>query len=76
MAELPLALRFLAAWIGTWVARNQECSIAYLREENRIVLKTARRISDEGCHPPFSPLNARMLFSSNSSSREFTPRRP
>jgi putative transposase len=39
MAELPLPLQFLAAWIGTWVGRHQERSIAYLREENRILLK-------------------------------------
>jgi hypothetical protein len=31
MAELPLPLQFLAAWIGTWVARHQERSIAYLK---------------------------------------------
>jgi putative transposase len=39
MAELPLPLQFLAAWIGTWVARHQERSIAYLKEENRVLLK-------------------------------------
>jgi hypothetical protein len=39
MPELPLPLQFLAAWIGTWVARHQERSIAYLKEENRILLK-------------------------------------
>jgi hypothetical protein len=39
-AELPLPLfQFLAAWIGTWVARHQERSIAYLKEENRVLLK-------------------------------------
>jgi hypothetical protein len=39
MAEVPLPLQFLAAWIGTWVARHQERSIAYLKEENRVLLK-------------------------------------
>jgi transposase len=39
MAELPLPVRFLVAWIGTWVARHQERSIAYLKEENRVLLK-------------------------------------
>jgi putative transposase len=39
MAELPLPVRFLAAWIGTWVARHQERSIAYLKEENRVLMK-------------------------------------
>jgi hypothetical protein len=38
-AELPLPLQFVAAWIGTWVARHQERSIAYLKEENRVLLK-------------------------------------
>jgi len=35
MTELPLPLQFLAAWIGTWIARHQERTIAYLKEENR-----------------------------------------
>ena len=39
MAELPLPLQFLGAWIGTWVTRHQERSIAYLKEENRVLLK-------------------------------------
>jgi putative transposase len=37
MSELPLSFRFLAAWIGTWVARHQERTIAYLREENSVL---------------------------------------
>ena len=39
MAELPLPIQFLAAWIGTWVARHQERTIAYLKEENSVLLK-------------------------------------
>jgi len=39
MAQLPLPLQFLAAWIGTWVARHQERTIAYLKEENGVLLE-------------------------------------
>jgi hypothetical protein len=37
MTELPLPLQFLAAWIATWLARHQQRTIAYLREENRVL---------------------------------------
>jgi len=37
MADIPLPLQFLAAWIGTWVTRHQERAIAYLKEENRVL---------------------------------------
>jgi len=37
MSELPLPFRFLAAWIGTWMARRQEQTVAYLREENSVL---------------------------------------
>jgi hypothetical protein len=36
MTEIPLPLQFIAAWIGTWVGRHQERTIAYLKEENRV----------------------------------------
>jgi transposase InsO family protein len=39
MTELPLPIRFLAAWIGSWVARRQERLIEYLKEENRVLLE-------------------------------------
>jgi transposase len=39
MPELPLPLQFLAAWIGTWIARRQEGTIGYLKEENRVLLE-------------------------------------
>jgi transposase InsO family protein len=39
MAELPLPLQFLAAWIGTWIARRQEATIGYLKEQNRVLLE-------------------------------------
>jgi putative transposase len=39
MSELPLPVQFLAAWIGTWVARRQERLIGYLKEENRVLLE-------------------------------------
>jgi putative transposase len=39
MSELPLPVQFLAAWIGTWLARRQERLIGYLREENRVLLE-------------------------------------
>ena len=32
-AELPLPLRFLAAWIGLWLGRHQQLVIEYQREE-------------------------------------------
>jgi len=49
MTELPLPLQFLAAWIGTWIARHQERTIAYLKEENRALrgrLGTRVRLTD------------------------------
>jgi hypothetical protein len=46
MAELPLPLQFLAAWMGTWIARRQERTIGYLKEENRVLLeKLGGRVS-------------------------------
>ena len=39
MTELPLPIQFLAAWIGTWVARHQERTVAYFKEENRVLLE-------------------------------------
>jgi hypothetical protein len=33
MAELPLPLQLLAAWIGTWIARRQERTIRYLKQQ-------------------------------------------
>ena len=39
MSELPLPVQFLAAWIGTWLSRRQDCLIGYLREENRVLLE-------------------------------------
>jgi hypothetical protein len=39
MTELPLPIQFLAAWIGSWVARRQERLIEYLKEENRVLLE-------------------------------------
>src|SRR5579863_888693 len=39
MKELPLPLQFLAAWIGTLLARRQERLIEYLREENRVLVE-------------------------------------
>jgi hypothetical protein len=38
MSELPLPVQFLAARIGTWLARRQERLIGYLRGENRVLL--------------------------------------
>ena len=37
MTTLPLPVQFLAAWIGTWIARHQERTIDYLKEENRVL---------------------------------------
>jgi hypothetical protein len=37
MSDLPLPVQFLAAWIGTWMARKQERLIGYLKEENRVL---------------------------------------
>jgi putative transposase len=37
MTEIPLPLQFIAAWIGTWVGRQRERTIAYLKEENRVL---------------------------------------
>jgi hypothetical protein len=42
MTEIPLPLQFIAAWIGTWVARHQERTIAHLKEENRVFREKAR----------------------------------
>src|SRR5579863_172611 len=39
MKELPLPLQFLAAWIGTWLARRQERLIEYLKEENAVLVE-------------------------------------
>jgi len=39
MSELPLPVQFLAAWIGTWLARRQDRLIGYLIEENRVLLE-------------------------------------
>ena len=39
MAQLPLQFQFLAAWIGTWIARHQEPTLGYLKEENRVLLE-------------------------------------
>ena len=46
MGELPLPVQFLAAWIGTWVAQRQERLIAYLKEENRVLLESWAARSD------------------------------
>src|SRR5262249_35935411 len=49
MTGLPLTVQFLAAWIGTWIARHQERTIAYLKEENRALrdqLGTRVRLTD------------------------------
>ena len=37
MTTLPLPVQFLAAWIGTWIARHQQRTIKYLKEENRVL---------------------------------------
>jgi putative transposase len=37
MIEMPLPLQFAAAWISAWLARHQERTIAYLREENQVL---------------------------------------
>jgi len=37
MIEMPLPLQFAAAWISAWLARHQERTIAYPREENRVL---------------------------------------
>jgi transposase InsO family protein len=37
MSELPLPVQFLAAWIGTWIARRQAQLIECLKEENRVL---------------------------------------
>jgi transposase InsO family protein len=37
MAEVPPIFQFAAAWVGTWIARRQERTVEYLREENRIL---------------------------------------
>ena len=37
MTALPLPVQFVAAWIGTWIARHQQRTIEYLKEENRIL---------------------------------------
>ena len=37
MTALPLPVPFLASWIGTWIARHQEHTIEYLKEENRVL---------------------------------------
>jgi transposase InsO family protein len=37
MSDLPLPVQFLAAWLGTWMARRQERLIGYLKEENRVL---------------------------------------
>jgi hypothetical protein len=39
MTELPLPTQFLAAWIGTWIARHRDRTIAYLKEENLVLLE-------------------------------------
>jgi hypothetical protein len=39
MSQLPRPVQFLAAWIGTWLARRQERLIEYLRAENRVLLE-------------------------------------
>ena len=39
MTELPLPFQFLAAWIGTWIARHQERTIAYLKDENALLVE-------------------------------------
>jgi hypothetical protein len=39
MSELPLPLQFLAAWIGTCLARRQERLIEYLKEENAVLVE-------------------------------------
>ena len=43
MTAVPLPVQFLAAWIGTWIARHQERTIAYLKEENRVLRKKLGR---------------------------------
>jgi hypothetical protein len=39
MKELPLPLQFLAAWIGTSLARRPERLIEYLKEENAVLVE-------------------------------------
>ena len=39
MTELPVPFQFLAAWIGMWIARHQERTIAYLKEENALLVE-------------------------------------
>jgi hypothetical protein len=39
MRELSLPLQFLAARIGTWLARRQERLIEYLKEENAVLIE-------------------------------------
>ena len=39
MSELSLPLQFLAALIGTWLARRQERLIKYLKEENAVLIE-------------------------------------
>jgi hypothetical protein len=39
ISEMPLPVQFLAAWIGTWLARRQERLIEYLKEENRVLVE-------------------------------------
>ena len=34
-----MPLQFLAAWIGTWLARRQERLIEYLKEENAVLVE-------------------------------------
>jgi hypothetical protein len=37
MTTRPLPVQFLVAWIATWMARHQERTIDYLKEENRVL---------------------------------------
>jgi putative transposase len=58
--KLPMAVQFLAAWIGTWLCRRQQAVIEYLLEENqalrerlgpkqlRISLARRRRLGELG----------------------------
>jgi hypothetical protein len=39
MSELPLSVQVRAAWVGSWMARRQERLIAYLKEENRVLVE-------------------------------------
>src|SRR5579872_4343193 len=39
MSELPVPLQFLAAWIGTLLARRQTRLIEYLKEENAVLIE-------------------------------------